>query len=201
MNIYCETNFILEIVFSQEQSNCCEKIVSLCRKRKIKLIIPAYSFAESLYKLDGQNRERELFRKDLITQINELSRTKQYDLHIQNFRSLEIFLIQNIEEEKKRFERCRKDLTKIAEIIPFDGKNLKDAKFIESKYDLTPQDAIVFSCVLSHLRQNKLSQNCFLNRNSKDFDDKSIRNRLKNLNCKFFADFEKAYNFIESQVK
>ena len=201
MNIYCETNFILEIVFSQEQANYCQKIVSLGKKRKLNLILPAYAFAESIYKLDAQNKERELFRRDLTIQINALSRNKQYDSQIHNLRSLETFLTQNIEEERTRFEKCRKELTKIAQIIPFDAKNLKDAKLVQSKYDLTLQDAIIFSSVLAHLQQNKSNQNCFLNRNAKDFNDPSIRNHLKKLSCKFFADFERAFNFIESQIK
>ncbi len=47
----------------------------------------------------------------------------------------------------------------------------------------------------------KAPQSCFLNRNSKDFSQPGIIKRLKTLNCKFFADFEKAYKFINSQIK
>jgi len=200
MNIYSETNFFLEIVFAQEQSKYCEKIISLCRKGKIKLIIPAYSFAEALYKLEAQRKKRENFQRELNSQISQLAQTIQYNSQITNFRALDTFLTQNIEEEKKRFEKCRKILTKIAEIIAFDAQTIEKAKAIATKYDLTLQDAIVFSSILNHLQQNRASQNCFLNRNSKDFSQPGIVKRLKTLNCKFFADFEKAYNFIISQI-
>jgi predicted nucleic acid-binding protein len=201
MNIYCETNFFLEIVFSQEQSKYCEKIISLGEKKKIKIIIPAYSFAEALYKLEAQRKKRESFQRELNSQISQLAQTSQYNSQITNFRTLDTFLTQNIEEEKKRFEKCRKSLTKIAEIIAFDALTIEKAKPTATKYDLTLQDAIIFSSILNHLRQNNVSQNCFLNRNSKDFSQPSIVKRLKTLNCKFFADFEKAYNFIDSQIK
>ncbi len=201
MNIYSETNFFLEIVFSQEQSKYCEKIISLCQKKKIKLIIPAYSFAEALYKLEAQRKKCENFQRELNSQISQLAQTIQYNSQIANFRALDTFLTQNIEEEKKRFEKCRKSLTKLAEIIAFDAQTLEKAKITATKYDLTLQDAIVFSSILNHLQQNKTSQNCFLNRNSKDFSQPGIVKRLKTLNCKFFADFEKAYNFINSQIR
>ncbi len=201
MNIYGETNFFLEIVFSQEQSKYCEKIISLGRKKKIKLIIPAYSFAEAIYKLEAQRKKREFFQRELNFQISQLAQTIQYISQITNFRALDTFLTQNIEEEKKRFEKCRKSLTKIAEIIAFDAQTIEKAKITATKYDLTLQDAIVFSSILNHLQQNKAPQSCFLNRNSKDFSQPGIIKRLKTLNCKFFADFEKAYKFINSQIK
>lgn len=201
MNIYSETNFFLEIVFSQEQSKYCEKIISLGRRQKINLVIPAYSFAEALYKLEAQRKKRENFQRELNSQLNQLAQTAQYNSQITNFRTLDTFLTQNIDEEKKRFEKCRKDLTKIAEIIAFDAQTIERAKPVAAKYDLTLQDAIVFASVLEHLQQNKAAQNCFLNRNSKDFSQPSIVKRLKTLNCKFFADFEKAYNYINSQIK
>jgi predicted nucleic acid-binding protein len=201
MNIYCETNFFLEIVFLQKQSRFCEKIISLARKEKIKLIIPAYSFAEALYKLKAKRKKRESFLKELNSQLNELGQTAQYNAQINNFRMLETFLIQNIEEEQKRFEKCRKTLTKNAEIISFNEETIAKARLIETKYDLDLQDAIVFYSVLTHLQQNRASQNCFLNRNSKDFDNVDIKTKLNKLNCKFFPDFENAHNYINSQIR
>lgn len=201
MNIYCETNFFLEIVFLQEQSKFCEKILFLARQNKIKLVIPAYSFAEAIYKLEAQRKKRENFRRELNLQISELAQTVSYKSQIANFRSLDTFLTQNIEEEKKRFEKSRKSLTKFAEIIPFESQTIQEAKPLATKYDLSLQDAIVFSSILKHLSSNKVIQSCFLNRNSKDFSQPNIAKRLKTLNCKLFADFEKAHNFIASQIK
>jgi len=201
MNIYGETNFFLEIVFSHEQSKYCEKIISLCRSKKAKLIIPAYSFAEALYKLEAQRKERENFREKLGSQLSQLTRTAQYTSQIKNFRALDTFLTQNVEEEKSRFEKYRKSLTKVAEIIAFDAQTIQEARQIESKYNLTLQDAIVFSSVLNHLQQNKPSQSCFLNRNSKDFNTVDIKNKLKNINCKLIPSFKDGFEFISSQIK
>src|SRR5215213_5422162 len=190
MNVYCETNFFLEIIFSHEQAKFCEKIISFCRKKKIELIIPAYSFAESLYRLEGQRKERANFQRELNSQLSQLTRTSQYTSQIKIFRAIDTFLTQNIEEEKKRFEKYRKTLTNIAEILVFDAKTINEARQIESKYNLTLQDAIIFSSILAHLKKNKHSQSLFLNRNSKDFSTTDIKAKLKTLNCKFIPSFK-----------
>lgn len=201
MNTYCETNFFLEIVFSHEQAGYCEKIISLAKKNKIKLIIPAYSFAEGIYKLEKQRRERADFQRELDTQLSQLTRTAQYSSQIKNFRTLDAFLTQNREEEIKRFEKYRKTLTKISEILAFDANTIDESRKVESKYNLTLQDAIIFSTTLKHLQKNKKYPSIFLNRNSKDFNTIDIKDRLKALNCKLIPSFKDGYNFILSQIK
>lgn len=201
MNVYCETNFFLELVFSQEQTNCCEKIISLCRKKKIKLIFPAYSFAEALYKLEARSRERSNFKDQLNSQLSDLTRNSKNVSQIKSFRTLDTFLTQNIEEEKKRFEKHRKTLTKLAEVLAFDAQIIQEARQIESKYNLTLQDSIAFSSILRHLKKNIKDQNLFLNRNSKDFNTIDIKDKLKDFNCKFISSFKDGYSYILSQIK
>ncbi len=46
MNIYVETNFVLELTFQQEQCTSCEQILLLCEAGYGQLVIPAYSLAE-----------------------------------------------------------------------------------------------------------------------------------------------------------
>jgi hypothetical protein len=46
VNVYVETNFVLELAFQQEQFVSCEQILQLGEAGGIKLVIPAYSLAE-----------------------------------------------------------------------------------------------------------------------------------------------------------
>ena len=48
MNVYVETNFILELAFEQEQQIECELILNLCEMGKIKLIV-LLSHMKNLY--------------------------------------------------------------------------------------------------------------------------------------------------------
>jgi len=46
VNIYVESNFVLELPLLQEQYASCEDILRLCQAGKAQLIIPAYSLVE-----------------------------------------------------------------------------------------------------------------------------------------------------------
>jgi hypothetical protein len=54
VNVYVETNFVLELVFQQEQFVSCEQILQLSEAGRIKLTIPAYCLAEPHEKLSRQ---------------------------------------------------------------------------------------------------------------------------------------------------
>lgn len=55
MNVYAETNFVLELSFEQEQSPSCLEILNLCINKEINLIIPAFCLTEPLEKLHRQS--------------------------------------------------------------------------------------------------------------------------------------------------
>jgi hypothetical protein len=70
----------------------------------------------------------------------------------------------------------------------------------EFNYDLSPQDALVYASVVSHLRSSKPQQACFLNRNFKDFDSPDIVDALGQLNCRMIPSFAKGLDFIRAQT-
>ena len=43
MNVYVESNFVLELALAQEQFESCEGILSLCEAGNVRLVVPAYS--------------------------------------------------------------------------------------------------------------------------------------------------------------
>ena len=67
-------------------------------------------------------------------------------------------------------------------------------------HDLSPQDALVYAAVLSHLTQSDAPQSCFLNKNSKDFDDPDLVEELNTYNCRLLPRFDIGYQFILSQI-
>ena len=78
MNIYVETNFILELVFEQEQLTSCEQILALCEAGRSRLIIPAYCLAEPHEKLTRQAGSRRELQRNLETELRQLARTASY---------------------------------------------------------------------------------------------------------------------------
>lgn len=200
MNIYAETNFVLELTFEQEQGSDCEQILSLCEAGQAKLIMPAYSLAEPHEKLTRQSRNRRELQQLLNAELSQLSRTASYASRIQSIQDIASLLVQSNEEERYRFIQCRQRIVEIGEIIALTAKILSGAAEFETRYDLAPQDALVYASVISHLQNFKPQRACFLNRNSKDFDSPDIVEELNQLNCRMIPRFDHGYDFILSQV-
>jgi predicted nucleic acid-binding protein len=198
MNIYVETNFILELVFEQEQCAICEKILGFCEAQKANLIIPTYSLAEPHKKLIRQAKERRKLQQSLDQELRELSRTKSYKNRLYSIENIKSLIVQGSQDASEKFVKYREYILKIAEIIPLNANILLKAVSAEENYDLSPQDALVYVSVLKHLQNNKPDQACFLNRNSKDFKTPDIIDELKSLNCRLITQFNDGYDFLIS---
>ena len=201
MNVYVETNFVLELVFEQEQLTSCEQILALCDSGVIQLIIPAYCLAEPHEKLTRQARSRRELQFNLEAELRQLARTSSYTTRITSIQDIASLLVQSNEEERQRFIHYRERLSTVAEIVPLTLDILKEAATYEAPYDLTPQDALVYASVISHLRQNNSLASCFLNRNSKDFDNSDIVDELNENNCTMLPRFDHGYSFIQARLQ
>jgi predicted nucleic acid-binding protein len=200
VNIYVETNFVLELTFEQEQGSSCEQILQLCEAGKAKLIVPAYSLAEPHEKLSRQARSRRELQQSLDAELRQLLRTASYASRIKSIQDIASLMIQSNEEERHRFTQCRDRLLKVGEIIALNTIILREAASYETNYDLTPQDALVYASVITHLHHDSPEQACFLNRNSKDFDSPDIIDELRKLGCRMIPRFDRGYSFIQSQL-
>ena len=200
MNIYVETNFILEFVLEQEQYAICEKILKICESKKANLIIPAYSLAEPHEKLIRQKQERRRLQESLDKELRELSRTKFYQNRLDSIEDIKSLIVQSSQEIGENFAKYRESLLKIAEIIPLNADILFESASAEENYNLSPQDALVYVSVLKHLQENKPQEACFLNRNWKDFKTPDIVDELQSLNCKMFDKFDGGYKFLQSKL-
>ncbi|PZV00500.1 MAG: PIN domain-containing protein [Leptolyngbya sp.] len=198
MNIYAETNFVLELTFEQEQCSDCEQILSLCEAGQAKLIMPAYSLAEPHEKLTRQSRNRRELQQLLNAELSQLSRTASYASRIQSIQDIASLLVQSNEEERSRFIQCRQRIVEVGEIIALTAEILSGAAEFETRYDLAPQDALVYASVISHLQNFRPQQACFLNRNSKDFDSPDIVEELNQLNCRMIPRFDHGYDFLKT---
>ncbi len=200
MNVYVETNFVLELVFEQEEVAACNDIVQLAENGKIILLAPAYSFVEPNEKMVRQANNRRELQTALNKEVSQLRRTASYTTHINSIDSITTFLLQSSQEERSRFIRWRDKLLRHTRIIPLTHELLTKACTFEGKYALNPQDAIVFASVKAHLEEHKPTHSCFLNRNTKDFDTPDIVAELKNSNCKIIPRFDHGLQHIHARL-
>jgi len=201
MNVYVETNFVLELAFRQEQSQACEKIIQLGKKSVLTLVLPAYSLAEPHEKLSRQATQRIELQEKLEHEIHQLTRTAPYRDRINSIRDINGLLIQSNQEEREIFYNYLEILLKISHIIPLAPEILNSAVQTEQIFNLKPQDAIVYASVKTHLEKIKPEKSCFLNRNVRDFGTLDIKNDLLKHNCKMISNFKDGLGFICAELE
>lgn len=201
MNIYVETNFVLELVFQQKQWENCEQILQICEVGRAKIVIPAYSLAEPHEKLSRQSKNRRELQQLLNTELSQLKRTASYTSRIRSIQDIASLLVQSNDEERQRFVDYRDRLLNNAEVIALTVDILIKAASYENPYNLKSQDAIIYASVIDHLCQYHPSVSCFLNRNTKDFNNPDIVDELNNYNCRMISRFDHGYDFIRSHLQ
>jgi len=99
-----ESNFVLEQALEHEQSESCQRLVSLAVAGSIQLIIPAFSLVEPHITLMHKGNERSRLRTELQGQLSELGRSKPYREASGSFDDLTALLIRSAEGERAGLE-------------------------------------------------------------------------------------------------
>lgn len=198
MDVYVESNFVVELTLFQEQHQSCGQILGLCASGKIRLLVPAYSLVEPYWTLVGIAKRRRELRKELESEVSQrLSRTEPYREHVELIQRITGFLVRSEQEEKERLSNTQHELLKLAEVIPLSSDILTLAMAYQADHDLSFQDSVVYASVLDHLRSSTAASKCFLNRDT-DFDDPDIQDTLRDLGCEIRFRFDDGYNYITS---
>jgi predicted nucleic acid-binding protein len=197
MNIYVETNFILELAFLQNEHESCDRILTLCEDRRAVLVLPAFCLAESYETLIRRAKSRKETANDLERELRQLGRSRPYKDDIDALQSVVGLLVRSAEEEDRRLISALERISRIAEIVPFEAGIVLSVGACRDKFKLTSQDSIVYLSVLQHLAAAGGADACFINRNRKDFDDPYIEESLASHGCKMLFSFVKGCQYLE----
>jgi predicted nucleic acid-binding protein len=200
MNVYVETNFILELALLQEQRASCERILETCEAGRAELIVPAYAMAEPYETLTRRRLTRRDLAKQLRGELVQLGRSSAYSALTSKVGEAVNLLTQSAQEDFDRLEATRRRIAEAAHLFPLDADVLAAAVTSQSAYDLAPQDAIVYASIRLHLTQSRPAVACFLSRDAKAFVDRDIRNELQALGCRFIPNFDHGYQFLENSL-
>jgi predicted nucleic acid-binding protein len=197
MNVYVETNFVLELAFVQDEHESCERILDSCEAGRAMLALPAFCLAESYETLIRRTKKRRRIRDDLDTELRELGRSRPYKQEIGAFQSVVGLLARSGDEEDQRLMSVLERISRVAKLIPLEADILLGVTPCREKYKLTPQDSVVYLSVLHDLVSGGGVASCFINRNRKDFDDPDIEQSLASRGCKMLFSFSKACQYVE----
>jgi predicted nucleic acid-binding protein len=198
--VYVETNFVLERAFEQEQSESCHQFLKLAAEGRITLVIPAFSLAEPHDAVARKASMRSSLKTELKRQLGDLGRSKSFRHLPITFDSLAEALTESADLEREGVRKTVGQLLKAAEVIPMTGGILASASEMQDRFGISGQDSIVLAWVLSDLDSRRPHASCFINRNSRDFDDPNIRKQITAFNCKFFTNFDDGLDFVIHQL-
>jgi predicted nucleic acid-binding protein len=196
MNVYVETNFVLELAFMQEQHSSCEKIVELCHAGSARLVLPAFCIAESYEALIRRAKRRSQIANELVSELQQLSRSEPYKDETETLQRIGGLLARTSQDEDQRLHHTLDRLLQIADVIPLEATIVAEAAQSRVAYELDPQDALVFASVSRHLAAASDTDNCFINRNRRDFDNPRIQVVLLQMGCRLLFNFDDGYGYI-----
>ncbi len=77
MNVYVESNSVLEYALQQDESDPCIEIVKLASDGKLRLLVPAFSLAEPHQAIAGKAKACARLGEDLRQHLGELGSCRQ----------------------------------------------------------------------------------------------------------------------------
>lgn len=199
MNVYVESNFVLELALLQEQHQSCSQIVDLAVEGHVHLVIPAYSLVEPYETLTRSFKKRQAIKEEVSAELRQLGRSAPYEEQTATLEELTALFIRSQEEEWNRLRNTLKQLLEMAQLIPLTTTVINDS-LNQQQQGLSPQDAVVYSSVLDHLANADGDDHVFLNRNSRDFDDPDIQDQLEEMGCKILFRFDDGVGYIRHRL-
>ncbi len=200
MIAYVESNFILELAYVQGEHVSCDRILTLSEERKVVLALPSFCLSEPYESWVRRSRDRRALLDRFAQEIRELSRSQPYSTLLIESQGIMRTLIESGEDEKKRLDAVIDRVIDTATILSIERDTIKAALRFQSERSLSPQDAIVYASVLSHMAGQSSETKCFLTKNSKDFANPDIYEDVRAYNCKLLTSFDNGLGYIQSQI-
>lgn len=119
MNVYVETNFIIELALKRNEYPSCESILNSAISNRISLLIPSLALVESFSAIYRRTTSSNEVRASLQKQRSEARRSglqsnKELEKQIENFDSI----LANVSmEEDESIQKVFSRVGKVAEII------------------------------------------------------------------------------------
>jgi len=206
MIVVVETNFIVELVLQQEQSQACEAIAALCSSSShLRMVIPAFAVAEAGMLLERRKGERRKLVSDLPAHAREMGRTKSLRRVAEIVEELRADLVQAELEEASRWLDLRLRLEDEVEIIPLTGATFAETISIQIGREIEQlPDAIVLASLKGFLEEELRASTApapvlFVSKDNV-FGTPAVLKQLAALGCTYVNSFVNAEARIRSHI-
>ena len=180
MIAYVESNFVLEVALRQEEAEAAEAILRLAEDRKLQLAFPAFALMEPFSTIRYHHVERQRLARSVDEQLKQLQRSTPHKQVAASLKRVPIALGEIYRTEIDLLEQTVGRLLAAGKPIEVNRSSFAEALGYERRYDLTPQDALIYAAVIEDLRQqDPTATKCFISRNWKDFSDPGIESGVE----------------------
>ena len=192
--VYVESNFVLEIALRQEQFQAAESVLADADAGRIVLAYPAFSIYEPFSTLTSTARNRLTLTRNLQEQSNQLGRGLGNDEALHQLSAARAGLLEASRVEMEALKATVERLLRSGEQIALDLSIFQSAVLYEDAFGLTPQDATMLACVVSHAGSRSSEEiKIFANKNIKDFGSPDLVEELRRVGCELAFGFELIY--------
>ena len=194
MNVYTESNFLLELAFAQQEQPACQLLLQAAEKGAVQLYLPVYSLTEVFQTLGRRRTRRDEMQQYIREEIRQYSRevdTMAIDADAL-LSSLNDLLQARTTSQTARLFALAERLARVATVIPLTADILQAAPLLQAEHSLTPQDALVYASVRANLREDPSEVRLFVSRNEGDFKKASILADLRQMRCDYLSSFSTA---------
>jgi hypothetical protein len=194
VNVYVESNFVLELVLEQEGCSACEELLALSEAKRISLRVPAYALLEPWETVARRKHRWAELGQGVVKELRQFERTAAISAEAKALRDLTVKASQYA---TTRLETFRARVLATARVLPIDAGTLLFADQLRQRFPLELPDAVMLAAVLDDLDG---SDALFVNRNRKDFDDPDIQNELGSRGCTVKWAFDAALNQTKQKL-
>lgn len=190
MTASVESNFVLELALGQEQVDAAEALVELAETGTIDLAIPVFAMSEPFATVVQRGRSLRRLIGQFKEQVRELARSRPHQHDVSLLRPIPD-LLRTIElRETSALVSTVERLLQIARPIDLDLTVFQQANRYRERYNLSPQDATIYSTIVGDLtRSDRAEDHFFASKNRDDFGGNEIRNELRALRCTYVDSF------------
>lgn len=199
MNVFVESNFLLEIAFQQEHHTACERILAGATTGKYALHVPQYALTEVFQTLHRRSAERADYQNYFQKEIEQHRREAETDATEIDLlvRLLNDLLTTRTATQASRLFALTQQLAAEAPGPPLTAAVLAEAPLLQAAHGLLAQDALVYASVLAGLRLLSSGAKLFVTRNHIDFKKPTIVEELQRYECRLVANFKGAADLLE----
>lgn len=192
MELLLETNFLIELVFGQEQAIACETLLRAAESNSLTIHIPAFSLMEQVYRLAGANKKRLNMQAKVQQELIQAQRETTEKAGISSLeRDFNTLLEIRSQQQQERLLELSQRVSKVTQVVPLSTAVWVRAAELAEEVELTLPDCIVCASLLERVDDlGVVPPKLFVTRDKKAFRQPAVKQLFEDQGCEVLLSFE-----------